>query len=68
MLHVASWGIEASFSQSMTNTSASDGNQSQEGDKGLHVVWKLINSNNNQSKIYLVVGNNTSTIIGVIEY
>ena len=43
MLHDVSGGIRAGLSQSMANTSASDGNQSQDGDRGLQVIWRSIN-------------------------
>ena len=43
MLHVASGGIRASLSQLMANTGATDGNQSQDSDRGLQVVWRPIN-------------------------
>ena len=43
MLQAASGGIRAGFSQVTTNTSANDGNQSQNGDQGLQVIWISIN-------------------------
>ena len=36
-------GIKVGFSQSMTKTSISDDNQSQDGDRGLQSVWRSIN-------------------------
>ena len=33
---------EPGFSQSMANTDASGGNQSQDGDRGLQAVWRVI--------------------------
>ena len=39
----ASGGIRIGFSQSMANAGVSDGNQSQDCDRGLHAVWRSIN-------------------------
>ena len=41
-LHAASGGIKVGFSQSVTNTSVSNDNQSQDDDQGLTTVWRAI--------------------------
>ena len=43
MLHTVSGVIRVGFSQSIAKISASDEIKSQEGDRGLQVVWRSIN-------------------------
>ena len=61
-------GIRAGLSQSITNTSASDDNQSQGSDRGLQAIWRSINKQQQSiQNLTQLLETNTTSIACVIK-